>query len=164
RAADPYYNLAIGSGYRGHPLALETRDRFYSLRDKTPFAKLTQSAYDNLTPIVESDLIDITDNPGVTPVPTEQRGWRLELRLNGGWTGEKVLAEAITVNGVILFPSYQPTPPDRANPCLPATGLNRVYALGVDSGRPVIDFNDDEVLTADDLFVELAQSGIAGEV
>jgi len=164
RGADPYYNLAIGSGYRGHPLALETRDRFYSLRDKAPFAKLTQSAYDNATPIVEGDLIDITDNPGVTPVPTDQRGWRLELRLNGGWSGEKVLAEALTVNGVILFPSYQPTPADRANPCLPATGLNRVYALGVDSGRPVIDFNDDEALTADDLFTELAQSGIAGEV
>jgi type IV pilus assembly protein PilY1 len=147
RGADPYYNLAIGSGYRGHPLALETRDRFYSLRDKAPFAKLAQSAYDSFTPIVEADLIDITDNPGVTPVPTDQRGWRLELRLNGGWTGEKVLAEALTVNGVILFPTYEPTPADRANPCL-----------------PVIDFNDDETLTADDLFTELAQAGIAGEV
>ncbi len=164
RGADPYYNLAIGSGYRGHPLALETRDRFYSLRDKAPFAKLAQSAYDSFTPIVEADLIDITDNPGVTPVPTDQRGWRLELRLNGGWTGEKVLAEALTVNGVILFPTYEPTPADRANPCLPSTGLNRVYAMGVDSGRPVIDFNDDETLTADDLFTELAQAGIAGEV
>ncbi|MGE3667037.1 MAG: pilus assembly protein [Steroidobacteraceae bacterium] len=164
RGADPYYNLAIGSGYRGHPLSTDTRDRFYSLRDKLPFAKLTQATYNAFTPITEGDLIDITSNPGVTPVPTQARGWTLDLRLNGALSGEKVLAEALTVNGVILFPSYQPTPPSEQDPCLPASGRNRVYALGVDSGGPVIDYNDDEALTADDLFTDLAQSGIAGEV
>ena len=164
RGADPYYNLAIGSGYRGHPLSTATRDRFYSLRDKLPFAKLTQADYNSFTPIASTDLIDITSNPGVTPVPTQARGWTLDLRLNGDLSGEKVLAEALTVNGVILFPSYQPTPPSQLDPCLPASGRNRVYALGVDSGRPAIDFNDDQQLTADDLFTDLAQSGIAGEV
>jgi type IV pilus assembly protein PilY1 len=164
RGADPYYNLAIGSGYRGHPLETDTRDRFYSLRDKTPFAKLTQAAYDAFTPITEADLVDITDNPGVTPVPTNARGWQLELRLNGGWVGEKILAEAITVGGVILFPSYQPTPAALADPCVPSTGLNRVYAVTVDSGRPAVDFNNDQALTVDDLSTELAQAGIAGEV
>lgn len=164
RAAEPYYNLAIGSGYRGHPLSTATRDHFYSLRDKAPFAKLTQAEYDAFQPIVGTDLVDITDNPGVTPVPTQARGWTLDLRLNGDLTGEKVLAEALTVNGAILFPTYQPTPASAMNPCLPASGQNRVYALGVDSGRAVIDFNDDEALTADDLFTDLAQAGIAGEV
>lgn len=164
RGADPYYNLAIGSGYRGHPLSTDTRDRFYSLRDKTPFAKLSQADYNGFTPITQPDLIDITSNPGVTPVPTAARGWTLDLRLNGDMSGEKVLAESITVNGVILFPSYQPTAPSQLNPCLPASGQNRVYALGVDSGRPAIDFNDDQQLTPDDLFTDLAQSGIAGEV
>ena len=164
RGADPYYNLAIGSGYRGHPLSTDTRDRFYSLRDKLPFAKLAQSTYDNATPVTNGDLVDITSNPGVTPVPTQARGWTLDLRLNGDMSGEKVLAEALTVSGVILFPSYQPTPPTEQNPCLPASGRNRVYALGVDSGGPVIDYNDDEVLDSSDLFTDLAQSGIAGEV
>ncbi len=164
RAAEPYYNLAIGSGYRGHPLSTATRDRFYSLRDKAPFAKYTQADYNTFTPITEGDLIDITSNPGVTPVPTQARGWLLDLRLNGDLTGEKVLAEALTVNGAILFPTYQPTAPAAMNPCLPASGQNRVYALGVDSGRPVIDFNDDQQVTTSDLFTDLAQSGIAGEV
>ncbi|MGD9597606.1 MAG: pilus assembly protein [Steroidobacteraceae bacterium] len=164
RAAEPYYNLAIGSGYRGHPLSTATRDRFYSLRDKAPFAKYTQADYNTFTPIAESDLIDITANPGVTPVPTQARGWLLDLRLNGDLTGEKVLAEALTVNGAILFPTYQPTAPSQLNPCLPASGQNRVYALGVDSGRAVIDFNDDQQITPGDLFTDLAQSGIAGEV
>jgi type IV pilus assembly protein PilY1 len=164
RGADPYYNLAIGSGYRGHPLSTDTRDRFYSLRDKAPFAKLTQAEYNTYTPITGAELVDITSDPGGIPVPTQARGWTFDLRLNGDLAGEKVLAEALTVNGVILFPSYQPTPPSQLDPCLPASGRNRVYALGVDSGRPAIDFNDDEVLNSDDLFTDLAQSGIAGEV
>lgn len=163
RGADAYYNLAIGSGYRGHPLHTETRDRFYALRDKLPFAKLTQAQYDAFDIITESDLVDITDNPASTSVSTSARGWRLELRLNG-WVGEKVLAEATTINGVILFPSYQPTPAATVNPCVPTTGINRVYALSVDSGRPALDFNDDNQITAADMSTELAQSGIAGEV
>jgi type IV pilus assembly protein PilY1 len=163
RGADPYYNIAIGSGYRGHPLHTDTRDRFYSIRDQNPFGKLTQDAYNSLTPVTESDLVDITENvmsSGVTPAA---RGWKLELRLNGGWVGEKVLAESLTANGVILFPTYQPVAPSDANPCIP-NGLNRVYALQVDTGRPVVDLNGDKTINAADISSKLSQSGIAGEV
>ena len=164
RGADPYYNIAIGSGYRGHPLHLETRDRFYSIRDKNPFGRLTQTQYNEATALLDSQLIDITDNPTATAVPTTAAGWKLEMRLNGGWNGEKILAEATTVDGAILFTSYQPQPSAGADPCLPANGVNRAYALRVDSGKPAIDFNDDQVVDADDLFTQLAQTGIAGEV
>jgi type IV pilus assembly protein PilY1 len=163
RGADPYYNLAIGSGYRGHPLHTGTHDRFYSIRDKNPFGKLTQSEYENLAPIEEADLVDITPNVANTSVSTEARGWKLELQLNGGWNGEKVLAEALTANGVILFPTYQPTEPTDANPCVP-NGLNRVYALSVDTGKPAVDFNGDKTLNVADVSTKLAQTGIAGEV
>ncbi|MCU0757902.1 MAG: PilC/PilY family type IV pilus protein [Steroidobacteraceae bacterium] len=164
RAADPYFNLAIGSGYRGHPLHTETRDRFYSIRDRNPFGAFTQEQYDASTPLTDSRLVDITDDPVTTPVPTNAPGWKLELRLNGGWSGEKVLAEATTVGGTILFTTYQPQSRADVDPCQPAIGVNRAYALGVDSGRPVIDYNEDEALDASDLSTRLAQSGIAGEV
>jgi type IV pilus assembly protein PilY1 len=164
RGADPYYNLAIGSGYRGHPLETDTRDRFYSLRDKLPFTKLSQSQYNSLTPLVESDLINITDNPSTTAVPTTARGWLLELRLNTDWSGEKVLAESLTVGGIVLFPTYQPQPPAQVDPCSSANGVNRVYALSVDTGKPAIDFSGDATITNADLFTQIAQSGIAGEV
>jgi type IV pilus assembly protein PilY1 len=163
RGADPYYNLAIGSGYRGHPLHTGTHDRFYSIRDKNPFGKLTQSDYDGLEPITEGDLIDITANVANPSVTTEARGWKLELQLNGGWVGEKVLAEALTANGVILFPTYQPVPPSEENPCVP-NGLNRVYALSVDTGKPAVDFNGSRTITAADISTQLSQTGIAGEV
>jgi len=164
RGADPYYNLAIGSGYRGHPLHAATRDRFYSLRDKNPFGALTQAQYDAFTAVTDTRLVDISDDPLTTPVPTTAAGWKLEMRLNGGWSGEKILAEATTVGGTILFTSYQPESPEDADPCQPANGINRAYALRVDSGRPVIDFNEDQVIDAGDLSTRLAQSGIAGEV
>lgn len=165
RGAEPYYNLAIGSGYRGHPLHVDTRDRFYSLRDKLPFAKLTQSQYDSFDPITEADLADITDTLGTSSRPRTPNGWKLELRIGGGgWVGEKVLAESVTVNGVILFPTYEPVPPAARNPCVPATGINRVYALRADTGAPGIDFNDDGNLTVADAFTRLPLTGIAGEV
>ena len=43
RGAAPYFNIAIGSGWRGHPMNTDTQDRFYSVRDYQPFATLTQS-------------------------------------------------------------------------------------------------------------------------
>src|SRR5262249_24803021 len=141
RGADPYYNLAIGSGYRGHPLNTATHDRFYSIRDKNPFGRLSQAQYDSLAPIAERDLVDITPDIANTAGPTTARGWKLELQLNGGWVGEKVLAEALTVNGVVLFPTYQPIAPADMDPCTPANGLNRAYALQVDTGHPAVDFN-----------------------
>lgn len=164
RGAAPYYNLAIGSGYRGHPLHVATRDRFYSLRDKNPFGALTQAQYDAATAVLDGDLIDITEDPVATPVPTQATGWKLEMRLNGGWSGEKILAEATTVGGTILFTSYQPETRAESDPCQPANGINRAYALRVDSGKPAVDFNEDEVVDAADLSTRLAQSGIAGEV
>jgi type IV pilus assembly protein PilY1 len=164
RGAEPYFNLAIGSGYRGHPLHTETRDRFYALRDRNPFARLTQAQYDAATPITDGNLVNITPTPSQAVVPPTAPGWKLELNLNGGWVGEKVLAEALTVDGTILFTSYQPVPPSQSDPCLPANGINRAYALRVDDGRPFIDFNDSGVVDTADLFTELSQSGIAGEV
>ncbi len=164
RGADPYYNLAIGSGYRGHPLHTETRDRFYSIRDRNPFGRLTQTQYNDATPVLDSNLVNITPAPDQATVPSDARGWKLELDLNGGWNGEKVLAEGVTIDGTILFTSYQPVPASNVDPCLPANGINRAYALRVDTGRAAIDFNDSGAVDSADLSQLLQQSGIAGEI
>lgn len=164
RGADPYYNLAIGSGYRGHPLHTETRDRFYSIRDRNPFTKLTQSQYDAVTPVRDADLVNITPTPTQTAVPSNAPGWKLEMTLNGGWTGEKILAEALTVEGTILFTSYQPVAASNVDPCRPSNGINRAYALRVDTGLAAIDFNETGVVDVDDMSTDLQQTGIAGSV
>jgi len=161
RGADPYYAVSIGSGYRGHPLDSSVVDRFYSLRDKLPFAHLTQSTYDALTPVKDTDMTDVTANPTGSVVPLASPGWKLSLTANGA--GEKVLGTSITVNNVVLFTSFQPAPAASGSPCIPQN-LNRVYALSIGNGRPALDWNDDGVITNADLSQQLAQSGIVGEV
>lgn len=150
RSSAPYYNLALGSGNRAQPFELLTQDRFYSLRDSDPFAKWAQSAYDARVPITDADLPDVV-------APESVVGWKLELRLNGGWSGEKVLAEALTIDGVVLFPSYRPISEAACS------GENRIYALNLSQGSPALDFNDDHAITSADISTPLTQSGIAGK-
>ncbi|HQW07780.1 MAG TPA: PilC/PilY family type IV pilus protein [Steroidobacteraceae bacterium] len=164
RAEDPYYNIAIGSGYRGHPLDTVTQDRFYTIRDKAPYARLSQAVYNGITPILDGDLIDITANPAGSTVAPIHPGWKFILPNQPGHDGEKVLAEATTVNNVLLFTTFQPlSPSSGADPCYPAN-INRVYALFADSGKPALDFNDDGVLDNNDVSDDLNQDGIVGEV
>jgi type IV pilus assembly protein PilY1 len=171
RGKSTFFNIALGSGYRGHPLDDRTYDRFYAIRDYLPFTKLTQAQYDALTPVTDTDLVDITDD--VTPnLADDVAGWRLELRLPGGWVGEKVLAESRTFNNSIFFPTYLPNEVASANQCTPAAGRNRVYVISAYDGSPVIeqdgvisdpDNDGDADLTVDDRYTDLAQSGIAPE-
>jgi len=161
RGIDPYYNIAIGSGYRGHPLDTATTERFYSLRDKAPYAQLTQSDYNSLTPLLDGDLVDITANPVGTTVTDADKGWKLTMNKNG--SGEKILAESTTVNNVILFTSFEPNILGGSGPCYPQT-LNRAYALTAFGGKPALDFNDDKKVDNNDISTNLKQEGIVGDV
>lgn len=160
RGAAPFYNLGIGSGDRAQPFGSSVYDRFYSIRDWNPFGKLTQAAYDAMRPLGDADFFDITDHLTEASIPLGAPGWKLELRMHGGWLGEKVLAESVTLDGVILFSTFEPAP---ASDCADS-GLNRVYAVRVEQGDPALDLDDDERLTESDASVELEQKGIAGEV
>jgi len=166
RGADPYYNIAIGSGYRGHPLDTVTHEHFYGIRDKQPFAKLTQTDYNNYPIILDSSLVDVTSNPMGAVVPATSPGWKLDFSQIAGHSGEKVLAESTTVANVILFPTFQPgftTAQSASNPCYPVN-TNRVYAVTVDAGKPALDFNDDGVVNNADLYTNLQQTGIVGQI
>ncbi len=161
RGAPAYFNIALGSGWRGHPLNTGIQDRFYALRDFEPFTKLSQAQYNSRTPIEDDDLVDITDN--VAPVlPINSAGWKLELRLPGGFVGEKVLAESRTLDNVVFFPTYLPTETS-ADPCLPA-GSNRVYAVRVDDGSPPQDINRDGQIEPTDRWTNVGVNTILGEV
>jgi type IV pilus assembly protein PilY1 len=165
-----WLNVALGSGYRGHPLNTQIQDRFYSLRDHLPFARLTQAQYDAATPITEADtsLVDITDTLSPT-IPPGASGWRLDLRRpSGSWTGEKSLSEARTIESMIQFTTYEPnndsTP--ASSSCSPGMGTNRLYTVSAFTGAPVYDREspEDPPDSVDDRDTELAQGGIAPEV
>jgi len=163
RGADPYYNLAIGSGYRGHPLNTQTFDRFYSLRDKNPYAKF--STNNAITPITEASagMVNITSNPMGATVTNAAPGWMLVLDSASAQTGEKVLNEATTVNGVILFSTYTPQAASGVDPCRPSS-RNKVYALRADNGHPALDLNGDGAITNADMYESVIHEGILGGV
>jgi type IV pilus assembly protein PilY1 len=156
KGISPFFNIAIGSGYRGHPLDISVQDRFYSIRDYNAFTKLTQTAYNTpVTPIIhdsDATLIDITT--GTPVVPSGAEGWKLTLNQPSGWVGEKVLATSTTFNGQILFTTYTPGAAQSANPCTPGVGTNRLYDVGVFDGSAQIP----------NRYVDLNQGGIAPPV
>jgi type IV pilus assembly protein PilY1 len=159
-----FLHIGIGSGHRAHPNSVFTQDRFYALRDYEPFDGRTQAFYNALTPITEADLVDITDNVDAT-VPAGSAGWKFELR-DGGWRGEKVLAEARTFNNQVFFTTFTPGGGALANGCQPTLGTNRLYIVDLLTGAPVNNLDgsaDEENLTATDRYREFRGS-ISSEV
>jgi type IV pilus assembly protein PilY1 len=166
RGSRPFMNIAIGSGYRGHPLNDETQDRFYSIRDYAPFSPRDQNSYNTTVAITDADLLDVTTVANAV-VGDSQLGWKIRLAENNGttWRGEKVLAESTTAGGVIFFTTFTPLAGDPSNPCL-SRSLNRVYAVYATNARPFVRWADTGTgpLTTDDRFVDLSQKGIAPAV
>jgi len=171
-----YLNIAIGSGYRGHPLDQSADDRFYSVRDtNSPFGTLTQTQFAALPLIRDaeitgtSSLVDITTT--VTPtIPPGSRGWQLDLNQyglsqNGGWDGEKVLSSSTTFNNSIIFTTYTPSSAVVTDPCTGVgAGTNRVYQVSVFNASPTQPLNSGVPITTADRAKDLAQSGIAPQV
>jgi len=159
--ARAFMNVAIGSGYRGHPLNTEVSDRLYSVRDYNPYTPLTQDQFNKLHLILDSELADITST--LTPTIADGAyGWKLQLNQS---SGEKVVTSARTLNDVVYFTSYSPgtTATSSSDPCSTArtSGTNRVYAVSVFTGAPIKDRNDDGSISVADRSTELKQGGIA---
>lgn len=130
----PFINIAIGSGFRGSPLNTQIHDRFYSLRDYAPFARIPQAIYNAWVPITDqtAGLVDTTgtDQPVLT---STSPGWKLNLNVSGSWAGEKSLAEARTFGGQVFFTTYQPLTAG-ANSCTVTQGQNRLYVVSALNG------------------------------
>ena len=161
RGADPWFNISIGSGNGADARTTDVHDRFYSLRDREPFVKRTQSDYDEAQPLFDATLTNVSPSAGSAQVPDGSPGWKLDLTLNGLNSGEKVLAESLTANGVVLFTTYQPA--IAAKESCDANGTSRVYAVRVDTGSAALDLNDDAKVTEEDLSSTLAQPAVGVE-
>ena len=164
----PFLSIAIGSGYRGHPLDQNIHDRFYDIRDYNGFQKLSQAQF-NLLPVIRDalsagipKLVDITAIAMPTLAPNAL-GWQLDLDTHPDWNaGEKSLVPSRTFGDQIIFTTYAPNTTVTSDPCSGVgTGTNRAYAVSVFDGAPVFDRNNDNVLTTDERSQDLRQSGIA---
>ena len=172
-------NVAIGSGYRAHPLDTVIEDKFFMFR--YPYAKRNPATYglkradNSYKPITYlDDLYDTTLN--LIGEGTEQQVEDAETALAGkqGWyinmdeAGEKILGKSNTLNNVIRFISYSPMlNTEAANICDPNLGGSNYWAINLDDATPVerVDENGDHVsVSREDRKSEVPGGGLAPPV
>lgn len=174
RTLGTYLHIGIGSGYREHPLLKTQTDRFFAMRDTNVYNIPASYAYG----IVEANLYDITANvigegsaaaaAAAQTILKSSKGWYINL-LNGTTKeGEKVLAEARTVAGQVLFTTFTPVATTAATEtCAPSQGAAKLYVVNAANALPVADLNQSgstTTLTAGDRARTLVRGGIPPEV
>ena len=148
-----HYAVAIGSGYRAHPLSTVTQDRFHML-----FLDDVYTLPTSYTALDETDLLDVTND--LTPDLSSSEGWRLDLE-----AGEKVMAKSLTVDGMVLFTTYKPDS-SVTNSCAPSQGVGRLYAVNAYDAKPVKNLDGVGTLsnlTTTDRYKTLVRGGIQPE-
>lgn len=158
--------LAIGTGYRAHPLNRTVEDRFYVFRSS--YISSVPETYNTLT---EANLYDATRNDlgertgaalsQARSLFNSKEGWFIRLEA----PGEKVLSNATTTNGVTYFTTYVPHAPGSSGEfCqVAAAGSSRLYAVRTDNAMPT-PFHTPPLpgqpLLAEDRYADLATAGI----
>ncbi len=155
-------NIAIGSGWRAHPLDTVVQDRFYSFTSTDVY-----SAPSSYTTITESNLHDATANLIGQGTSSEQSSAQADLASKSGWfiklegTGEKALSQSVTINNQILFTTYLPT--GSVSGCQAAQGAGRSYLVNIADATPVLNLDtlgSNTSLTKTDRYVSLSRGGI----
>jgi type IV pilus assembly protein PilY1 len=146
-----YLALAIGSGWREHPLDTVVDDRFYTLKQTAVFGPPRNSGGAiTYTKLTESNLYDVTANLIQQGNATEQAAALAGLAASQGWyiqlegDGEKALAQAEIFNEQIVFSSF--TPAVSTTTCGGAIGAGSSYLVDLYDGRAVKNLDT----TADD--------------
>lgn len=169
----PYLAIAIGSGYRAHPLQTGTHDQFFVLKD--PDINGVQSTPPS--PIVEADLYDATADVIGTGTSSQQqtalgnlasaKGWYINMQeADGSWVGEKVLAAPLIVNGSVTFTTFTPVSSNSTSSCAPSQGRARAYVVNLENATPIFNLDNlgsSDALTQSDRYTELKRGGIPPE-
>lgn len=172
-----HLNIAIGSGYRAHPLDKDIHDRFFVIRDenvKEPATDANGNA--EYTVIDIDDLYDTTDNligegtdAQISVAESDldaSQGFYIDLdvQADGTWAGEKVLAKSVTSDFKIAFTTFTPVGLV-SGACSQSQGAAALYLINVEDGTPVEDFDQSGgPLTRSDRKKDLVRGGIAPEV
>ena len=147
-----FLSLAVGSGYRSHPLDQTIHDRFYMVRD----SHITPATvdWDSYTPVTEAELYDATEDviddggdaerSAALSALDAANGWYIKLqKANGGYEGEKVIAESITFNNYLIFTTFKPTR-EVSNSCLADVGTATAYVVNVADASAQFDLDESE--------------------
>ena len=133
-----YLALAIGTGWREHPLDTVVDDRFYVIKQAAAFGPPAGGSYTKLT---EASLSDVTANLIQQGTAAEQTAAAANLAAKQGWfiqleeDGEKALAQAEVFNEQIVFSTF--TPAVSTTTCGGAVGAGSSYLVDLYDGRAV---------------------------
>lgn len=141
-----FVSVALGSGYRAHPLNIDIQDYFFMIRD-TGVLKETKTFGKNSQAITISDLSDVTSRESPdrsVEIVAEQEvengnpGWfiKLEGLVTGDndHEGEKIISEARILFGKIVFTSYIPNYDLGGTVCSPVIGKGKLYGVNLIDG------------------------------
>jgi len=171
-----HINIAIGSGYRAHPLDQVIHDAFYVIHDYNIHGPaLNGSGIPTYATITMSDLYDATANTIGQGTAAEiktakaslagKQGFYIWLNeADGSYVGEKVLARSLTFDNKVIFTTYKPVS-SPAGTCSPSQGSAGVYIISLYDGTAIIDANlsGGDTLTREDRRVNLIRGGIPPE-
>lgn len=121
--------VAMGSGYRSHPLNEATTDHFYTFFDyDVPRADILTS--NSLQPLIGmDDLAQVSPDATVTVDIAGKKGWYVEFPDSG----EKVINTGLIFRNTLVFTSYVPTVVD-GNVCTPVIGRTKLYRVSLGQG------------------------------
>lgn len=121
------YQIAIGSGYRAHPLNNEAIDHFYVINDYH-----TTGAPETYNTLRKTNLADF-DRYNQSSMENRMNGLFYKLPNNG----EKVLSNSVTLRDTIYFSTYRPVDAATRSGCEADTGMARTYTI-----KPALNPND----------------------
>ncbi|WP_461423283.1 PilC/PilY family type IV pilus protein [Ketobacter sp.] len=146
--------IAIGSGFQAHPLNVATEDRFYLVLQNSLTsapADTDSDGHPDYVKLTHSDLFDTTNNIIENGTDTQQedsaeslsaaQGWFIDLfgeYKNTTGPGEKTLARALTLNGVLYFTTYQPDVIASASCTATDTAVRKLYSINLIDATPTV--------------------------
>jgi type IV pilus assembly protein PilY1 len=130
----PFDAVIIGTGDREDPNASGVVDYFYMFKDRH-----VTSGVPPASGLEHGDLADLTSNclqdSSCTKPAALVYGWRIAL----ADSGEKALADAVTVAGQIFFTTFTPTA--SSDVCTLSEGTGRLYVVSVQDATAVMNFD-----------------------
>ncbi len=126
--------VVIGSGDREDPNGTGVVNHFYMVKDR-----FVTSGQPPTGTLEQADLADLTNNclqdASCTQPAALVNGWQIAL----ADTGEKALADAVTVAGQVFFTTFAPTATGAT--CTLSEGTGRLYVVSLQDATAVMNFD-----------------------
>jgi type IV pilus assembly protein PilY1 len=136
KTGNGFLTLSIGTGFRASPLDLSSDDAFYVLKDYDIVHKPT--TYTKRTPSDLAHYSVANDTLSNDDAANQKQGWKFTL----AETSEKVLTNALTTNGRVIFTTFSPNSTPNPGTCSFDLGETKAYTINFQGGtdrKPIVE-------------------------